>query len=226
MKKLVMMATALVAASSFAQCTPGDTPDPVNCAQVYNVALSLKTTAGKSGAVDIGTECAPGSTSVCYRVISKMTLKGYLSNCTCGCDTFVDNVLDLFDTKTDEMVVSSGSITWDILGRIGKKNAEVEAQGTINGTDMEMMGFGKYDAKNDRISSISGQVQGTLIPPSCTVACAPGGTAYPNDLCDPSIPQMVNTIAYGTFSIKYNSSASKKYADWDGYVASLLPDVI
>jgi hypothetical protein len=224
MNKLVMMAVALVAAaSSYAQCTPGEDPVVGPCAQVYTVEMTLKTTTAKSGSVETGDACTPGSTSVCYRVISSKSYKGYYYNCTCGCDEFVNNTLDVYNKKTDEMLVTAGTIDWDILGRIGKKNAEVEASGDVDGI-IYLQGFGKYDSKNDRISSISGNVQTWyLAAPACTVDCAPGATAYPGDLCDPSIPLSVGTIGYGSFSIKYNSSASKKYAADDTYIASMLP---
>jgi hypothetical protein len=224
MKKLVVMAAALVAAaSSYAQCAPGPDPVDVDCAQVYNVSMSLKTTAAKSGAIDIGDECSPGSTSVCYRVISSKSYKGYYWNCSCECDAFDSNVLELFDKKSDEMVVESESISWTILGRIGKKNTDIEAYGNING-DIYLMGFGKWDSKKGRVSSISGNVQAVLGAPLCIVACAPGGIALPYDLCIPDTQILVDTIAYGSFSIKYNSSASKKLAADADYIDSLLPE--
>ncbi len=226
MKKLVVMAAALVAAaSSYAQCEPGPDPVDADCAQVYNVSMTLKTTAAKSGAIDIGTECAPGSTSICYRVISSKSYKGYYWNCSCECDAFEGNILDLFDKKTDEMVVIGETVTWDILGRIGKKNTDIEAYGTI-ADSIYIMGFGKWDAKNGRVSSISGNVQAELLAPVCVVACAPGGVALPYDLCIPNTQLLVGTIGYGSFSIKYNSSASKKLAANADYIDSLLPSVL
>ena len=225
MKKLVVMAAALVAAAgSYAQCEPGTPPVEADCSQVYNVSISLKTTAAKSGSIDIGTDCAPGSTSLCYRVISSKSYKGYYWNCSCGCDEFANNVLDLFETKSKDLVVYNGTIDWESLVRIGKKNTEIEAAGTIDDS-IFFMGFGKYDVKNARVSSISGNVQAFLVAPSCTVDCAPGSTSVAYDICTLA-PVSIGTIGYGSFSLKYNSSISKKLAASTGdYMDSLLPSV-
>ncbi len=234
MKKLVVMAAVLVAAaSSYAECAPVETPEEGNCAQVYTVAISVKTTAPKTGSIDIGSECAPGSTSVCYRVISSKSFKGYYWTCDCGCDFFQYLKLDLFDKKTEQMIVEEGSIEWDLVGRIGKKNTDVEASfsfigGTTNAPTAEFFGqgFGKFDEKNNRVSSISGSILGTLAAPYCSADCAPGlGFAMPYDLCDLTKLD-VDTIAYGTFSIKYNSSASKKLAEDEDYIINMLPSAI
>jgi hypothetical protein len=230
MKKLVVMAAALVAAaSSYAQCAPG--PDPVEagpCAQVYTLEISIKTTIAKSGSLTIDNgDCAPaGITGVCYRVISSKSYKGYYWNCECGCELFQDNVLDLYNKKTDLPEVITGTIDWDLIQKIGKKNTEIEAAFGIEGATAEfyLMGFGKFDTKNDRVSSISGNVQAFLIPPYCTVDCAPGTFAPAYDLCAPIlIPNMNETIGYGSFSMKYDSSKSKKLAANANYIDSLLP---
>jgi len=216
------MAAALVAAaSSYAQCEPGTPPVVGPCAQVYNVTITLKTTAAKSGKLDIGTECAPGSTSLCYRVISSKSYKGYYWNCECGCEEFRSNVIDLYDTKTKEIVISNSTIAWDQLTRFGKKNADIEAAGDID-EDIFIMGFGTYDTKNGRVSSISGNVQAFLKAPQCTVNCAPGTTALAYDLCT-LYPISEGTIGYGTFSLKYNAAASKKLAVTPNYIDTLLP---
>jgi len=225
MKKLVVMAAALVAAAgSYAQCEPGEPPVDADCAQVYNVSFSLKTTVAKSGSIDIGDECSPASTSLCYRVISSKSYKGYYWNCECGCETFANNVLDLWETKSKDIVVYNGTIDWESLVRIGKKNTDIEAAGTIDDS-IYFMGFGKYDVKNARVSSISGNVQAFLVAPSCTVACAPGAISVAYDLCTLD-PVSIGTIGYGSFSVKYNSSISKKLAASTGdYMDSLLPSV-
>jgi hypothetical protein len=230
MKKLVVMAAALVAAaSSYAQCAPGPDPVPVgDCAQVYTISITLKTTVAKAGSLDIDNgACAPGGvTGVCYRVISSKTFKGYYWNCECGCAEFANNVLDLYNSKTDLPEVIEDTITWDTLQLIGKKNAELEAAFEIEGitADMYLMGFGKFDTKNNRISSINGNVQAFLTPPYCTAECTPGSLAPAYDICSKLLrPGLDETIGYGDFSLKYDSSKSKKLATNADYIASLLP---
>lgn len=228
MKKLVVMAAVLVAAAStYAQCQPED-PVHTYCAQAYNVSMSLKTTAGKSGTTKV--QCADPDVA-CYRVQAKRTLKGYYFVCECGCDeqnkhTFENNLLYLWDSKTKEGLVINELIDWGALGRIGKKNTEVEAEGEVEGVQhtFYLMGFGKYDAKNDRISSLSGSVQTWFDTPQCEFRCDPSVDALPYDLCTLVEIDAEYTIAYGTFSMKYSSSLSKKLVKQGvSYMLSLIP---
>lgn len=229
MRKLVIMAAALVAASSFAQCVPGEEPEEKDCAQVYNVTISVKTTVAKSGSLttDNG-PCLPSdTTNLCYRVKGSKSFKGYYWQCECGCDLFEDNVLDLFNKKTDAFEVYNGTIDWELLQRFGKKNTDVEAAASFEGDTAEfyLMGFGKYDAKKYRVSSISGNVQAFFVAPYCEELCTPGSYAVAYDLCTLE-PILTDTIGTGTFSIKYNSSASKKLAVVPDYIDDLLPEAI
>lgn len=228
MKKLVAMAAAMfAAASSYAQCEP--IPTVTNdCAMVYNVEISVKTTASKAGSIATGSVCEPGSTGVCYRVISSKSFKGYYYGCECDCESFEANTLDLFDKKTGAAIVDGGTITWDMIYRIGKSKTDVEASFSFDGdsdnVEFAAMGFGKYDAKNARVSSINGSVLAYLDTPICGDECG-SIPSTPFDLCDPTTAVVeAQTIAFGTFSIKYNSSASKKYVVDGDYINSLLPD--
>ena len=71
MKKLMMIAAAMtIAGGAFASsCTPVEESE---CAPVYKVKISLKTTDAKSGSSKDG--CA----ELCYRKKGKMNLQGYL----------------------------------------------------------------------------------------------------------------------------------------------------
>jgi hypothetical protein len=202
-------------------CVPGDPEEPGPCAIIYNLSMTLKTTAGKSGKVQTS-DCMPAQ-SVCYRVIASKSLKGILANCNCECEAFTEAQLYLWDSKTGLVYADAESLEWTLLSLIGKKNAEVEAAWSL-GDVFVAKGFGRYDTKNNRVSNISGSVFARLPAPTCSIDCAPGTLAIPYDLC--TIAPITNpgdTIAYGTWTLKYNSSASKRYAADANYLNKLLP---
>lgn len=202
MKKLMMIAAAMtIVGGAYAQCS-----DPVEgtCSQVYDFKASLKTTVGKAASGD----CA----DLCYRTKSSISLKGYLYDCDCGCDAFLTATLLAYDKKADEVYV--GTPVWAFLNAIGKKSTDAEglfdvafAQGTFTAG-----GFGTFDGKLGMLKSISGNIVGSLPGPVCEVSCADGEPTVAYPACDFAEDYDVATVAYGTFSLKYNKSLSAKYS--------------
>jgi hypothetical protein len=121
---------------------------------------------------------------------------------------------------------------FDILGRYGKKAQKVAAfwTPTMGSTDelIYAAGFGSFDSKNLRIKSVSGNAVGKLKPINLVT----------ENLCDDD--QLLTVLAYmcsdfkswcccecvaaavapasGTWSLKYNSSLSKK-----GKLSKIIP---
>ncbi len=121
----------------------------------------------------------------------------------------------------------SGGVSTCVSNIIGKKQKQFEAAGlaefsayadnALTGNDqgtylLTYAGLGKYDTKNDRVTSVSGNFAGFLDQPYYigkigTTYCPPAGfwDCVTGALtCGPS-------VAYGKWSAKYMSSASKKY---------------
>jgi hypothetical protein len=112
-------------------------------------------------------------------------------------------------------------VDWNDVVRIGKNNAEIEASGAI--FDFPVMvflrGFGTYDVKNYRVSSLNGSINAFLPPPVLFGLLSE--PVFGRDLSDPLDhieDDPGTTIGFGTFSVKYNLEASKKYDLEDWYV--------
>ena len=216
MKKLMMFAAAMtIVGGAFADC--GDTVVVTNnCSLVYDVKISAKTTVGKflAGSVISGS-CGDASTNeaVCYRVIGSVSLKGFYTACDCDCATsFMQPDVTLWNPKA-KVYVSVTSWDWDVLNVIGKKNTEVEGAFKLTLSDAELYGagFGKWDSKNARVTSISGNIVGTGAAPECETGNCDAAIAYPCGEAEYS--SKFDTVASGTWSLKYNKSLSKKLAD-------------
>jgi hypothetical protein len=62
------------------------------------------------------------------------------------------------------------------------------------------------------LKSFSGSIVGSLPAPYCEVACADGEPTVAYLSCDFIADYDIETVAFGTFSLKYNKSLSAKYA--------------
>jgi hypothetical protein len=195
MKKLVVTAALLVAAaSSYA----GTSPAPEITEDVYSVVINMKTTKPNVTYIN-GQEFV-------YRSVTSTTLNGF----------YCVDIGERFDDGNGIMLGYNGEpfgtdeSIWNNVVRIGKNNAEIEADGAIWGGDVTifMRGFGTYDVKNNRVSSLTGSINAFLPSPELN-----GNNVYGYDLSEPYRPDgSESTIAFGTFSIKYSLEASKKEA--------------
>ncbi|MDY5954281.1 MAG: hypothetical protein SPK06_02470 [Kiritimatiellia bacterium] len=237
MKKFTVFAfAALVACGAFAQCTPD--PDPyVEAAVVYNFKFSGKTTAGYPIKI-AGDICQPGSdTTEVIRIPGTIAGAGVIATCdpTCNEALMAPTVAVFWTTKAVKQEVIP-SFSWTFLNVIGKKQSDAEAafvwddgefaqtRQTIKAVSFAALG--KFDAKKGLYTSFSGNFAGTL-----------SASVYvPKSACDAILESQVwkcddletlvdeDTVVYGTWSLKYNSSASKKAAkDLDGTVEKLVP---
>lgn len=223
MKKLMMFAAAMtIVGGAYAQC--GE-PLPVGeCALVYDIKISLKTTKANEGSAQ-QIPCGEEIGALCYRTVSSVTWKGFLSACGCDCVSFQDADVYIWNDKTEEYItdVLGAKIDWQVLNLIGKKGTDVEAFWVAGGNDtgatIEEMpailvaaGFGKWDADEYRVSSISGNIVAKLPPPQCAGVLCADATAEPCSELDQD-NQTYYTVGSGTWSMKYNKKASQKSAD-------------
>lgn len=139
--------------------------------------------------------------------------------------------------KDDPTIYNGVEFEWDMLNRIGKKASEVELAFSIipsgeavdDNFELKLAGTGKITDKlvidkdtedvsdcNSYIASVKGSVAGYVNPEAGIVVCnyCEEYDVYcdvyqfcdcGDDLTDPD-----RTVAYGTFTMKYNSAASKK----------------
>ena len=114
----------------------------------------------------------------------------------------------------------------DVAHVIGKKANQYELAGTAEFDfpaddigqkyTLTFAGFGSYDQKNERVTSVSGNFAGLQTPPKyAKTGC--GGEKCPSadwwnccPLAYAGAPDDAS-VAYGSWSVKYNSSATKKF---------------
>lgn len=117
----------------------------------------------------------------------------------------------------------AGGVSTDVSNIIGKKSKQFEAAGTttftefINGSTEEgtynltYAGLGKYDLKNSRVKSVSGNFAGFLDQPHYISKELCGNAGFWT--CDSlSLVCEGPSVAYGKWSCKLQKSASKKFA--------------
>ena len=235
MKKLMiaLAAAGLVGVAS-ADCTDPVTPTPANCAAVYNVKVSLKTLNAKSKKYVNKAECDDPVTGVnCYLVAGTRKYAGVLASCECDCadSTIVSEPKFYFWGITEKTGYCDATAELANAVRFGgatdKASKKVAATITLTSDPIALngAGFGTYNAKIGRVSSISGSISGLVNAPVCPVKCEDPKPAYGFSVCASEKIEGITAVpAYGTWSIKYNASASKKYAANSTYVETkMLP---
>lgn len=242
MKKLMIAALAVASvAGAYAACTPGKAP-VIQDAWVYTWKFTGKTTTGALVTYTINStgNCAPnkGGTYGCaIRIPASLNIQGYTYKCLPCCGGFTELAGDgevfwttkpqkeLFAINTDvkEYLATEGLVI-DFGHVIGKKAKDFELKGQFTGStsdsgekyDFTFAGLGKYDLKNTRFSSVSGNFAGEKVNPHYLkwVEAFDGCPDADYWLCDgsdyagaPTDP----TVAYGSWSAKLNSAASKKF---------------
>jgi hypothetical protein len=126
-----------------------------------------------------------------------------------------------------------------LIGRYGKKAQKVTAYwqlvNLLHGQSIDAAGFGTYDVKNLRTKSISGNAVGMIMPiqdgatDSCgnkdRIFCALGFMCveWMDWCCDGCYAGVDLVPASGTWSLKYNASATKKANKDKATLASFVP---
>lgn len=235
MKKLMFAAVAALAMGAFAENTCAPTPDPVvEPTLVYSVKMNVKTTKGVTVSVkegSAGTLCSPGEITTTAKVIrTKDSTKfaGWIYDCTATCSTVADGSVVLWDSKRKAQIADA-AITTTFINVMGKKQSEAEWAWILEGTAeydetrtqayaLTGAGLGKFSTKKGFYTSFSGNFAGT--------AAASYDLSKKAKVCDPSqiwkcddLATLTDsdTVAFGTWKVKYSSSASKKFAK-NGYL--------
>lgn len=235
MKKLMIAAAAAaMVGGAYAGCEDPVTPEDPNCAAVYNMTVSLKTLNAKSKKYVNKQECDDPETGVnCYLVSGTRKYAGVIASCECECEdtTIVTEPKVYFWGVSEKAPYADAEIALANAIRFGgatdKAAKKVAATVTIASDPIALTGagFGSYNAKIGRVATISGYITGLVNAPECPVKCDDPLTAYGFSVCDSTqVDGLVTVPAYGTWSVKYNASASKKYAANSTYVETkMLP---
>ena len=238
MKKLMIAcAVAAMTAGAFAAgCGDDDPdPDPVTVNQVYKMTFSGKTTNGVPGK-DVVTSVFCGDDDVqdgcVVRVPANLKIEGWVVLCNITCATIVDvfnapQKQAYWTTKPYKADIPDGKATFTIINVIGKKGKDAEAHGTFTGTvtyaadytwalgdGLVFAGLGKTKVKNNTwnyFSSFSGNFVGSPVA-SWYIKGAVCEQTHVWDPCTMTVDcqNTPNTVAFGKWTMKYDSSATKK----------------
>lgn len=240
-KLMLVAAAAIVAGSSFAACEITPTPEKptVTNAAVYAWKFTGKTVIGKmvnfksvnpglqGSNCQLGTPDSVKTDTCAIRVPGSLAIQGYVYYCDNCCDVFtsgtagatINPLASFYMTKPFKDVFTQADITIDLGHIIGTKATQYETKGiaTFNAKDpsvkytLTFAGLGSYDQKLAVVKSVSGNFAGTAASPYYVGkgVCVPADywTCAIQLACAPTD----DSVAYGTWSVKYNSSASKKY---------------
>lgn len=254
MKKIMMIAAVAAmiggvqAATTPCQRTTGGSA--AWAADVYQIKMSLKTTTGVGTTLTpSGTLCARGSASTnIYRKATSLTLDGWIYQCTNICTTVYKNSALLMWETTQKATVNKPKIEWkqDFPHVMGQRNADAEAYFVFTGklqdyvyntsasfaiAELHCAGQGKYDCKAARYTQFSGNCAGYGAPPydvsRTAKSCDPSKILLCTQLttsCTLDPTTASPTAIFGTWSIRYNATASAKFFK-DGTLTIPAPTV-
>lgn len=239
MKKLMIVAAlAMVGGAFAANCQPGKkpvvTPDP----WAYSWTFSGKTTTGvKVAGVEGKTSgnCNPTSTKGTadeyIRVPATLKIQGYTYTCEPECGAFGewDKEAFVITKPAKDVFVGYGAAgNLGVAHVIGKKATQVEISDTFDAVTEDsgeqytvvFSGLGSYNLKNARVTSASGNFAGVKVTPhALSVKGCPEAIYWTCDATDYDSTDSWS-VAYGKWSVKFASSAAKKY-EKNGAVAKL-----
>ena len=230
MKKLIIAAVvAAMGVSAFAACTYKPIKEVAKTAPAwaYKWKFSGKTTKA------VTTTCARGTKGSAYitRTSTSLKIQGWSFYCEPNCGDFEAAEADeiFWQTKPFKTLLDGG-VTLEVANVIGKKGKNYEAFGVAEFKDLYTLyfaGFGKYDSKNERVSSIKGNFAGTAAAPALT-AYNKANCDYDTDVskvweCCGCPTAEADSVAFGKWSVKYSKSYAKKYGNDKLDLSKVLP---
>ena len=225
MKKLMFAAaTAALVGGAFAACEP----EEIEVARVYQVQMDVCTTKGVAvGGLQTGSVCDPETSCVVMRGKDMTVLRGYLYIC--------DSVCELSDYSTmmadarRKALFEDAAFEWDFLNIIGANGTDAECAWTFRGTvvyneeqageyELRGAGYGVFNKDDLCYDDLSGNFAGIATAPFDLTAdvfmtecgCQPSQVLK----CDCYIDfefMDENTVAFGTWKMKYNPEITKAY---------------
>lgn len=231
MKKIMIMAVAAMAAiGSFAQCSFVPAEEAVkDAAWAYKWKFTGKTTKA------VKARCAATADgTLVTRTPTSLKIQGYTFYCNPQCGDFENLECDevFWQSKPGRVLFGDGSgLKFEVANIIGKKGDKFEVYGTAEFDGiytLNFAGFGKYDRKNNRVSSIKGMFTGVAAAPSLVEGTESACSSTVDFLskvwgCCGCPADDADSVAFGKFSVKYTKSYAKKYAKHTLKETSILP---
>lgn len=164
-------------------------------------------------------------TSTCEAKVTRMStslkIQGWSLYCDPSCGDFeAAEAYEIFWQTKPYKTMLGGGVTFEVANQIGKKGKHYEVAGLAEFTDnddviytLTFAGFGKYDTKKAYVKSVSGNFAGVAAAPSNKGSdCMAGEKSKVWECCGCPILD-AKSVAYGKWSVKYNKSIAKKYAN-------------
>lgn len=190
---------------------------------------------------------ASGKSGEVIRVPGSLAIQAYTYICDPECQLFASQIVnptkqEYYETKPFATAIYYDQFINKVLSShvIGKNANQYELAGQAKFTTSEtysaghdpdqvyeltFAGFGSYDNKNGIVKAVSGNFAGTQTPPKYAGIVEVNGVRVRCPAADywncqtltyagaPGAP----SVAYGTWSVKYNSAASNKLANNSSY---------
>jgi hypothetical protein len=229
-KAMIAAVAAVVAGGAFAACSYEPAP-AAKAAWAYTWKFTGKTTdavALKDTVIPGGACGYEGSTikGQIVRVPSSLKIQGYTAYCDAVCTDFeaLAEEQEIFYQVKPNKLPLSGGVAIEVANVIGKKakNYEIAGVATFDGAvdgvlgadtfeyELVFAGFGKYDKKNGRPSSASGNFAGTL---STTWYVSKTRCAEAMVWDCTTLTYLIESnpsVAFGKWNFKFNKSMAKK----------------
>ena len=227
MKKLILLAGVLAIGGAYAaSCQFIDkkpTPSSNDSAWAYKWKFTGKTTKA------VKAVCPKDPIT---RSSASLKIQGWSFYCDPDCDDFETEEADeiFWQTKPSKKILDGGAV-FELANIIGKNGKNYEAAGTAKFADddkktqydLTFAGLGKFDQKKKRVKSISGNFAGTASAPWLNDKTGCSSDISQVWTCCGCPDQDAWTVAYGKWSIKYNKSWSKKYANGKAKWEKIVP---
>ena len=233
MKKLMIAAAsaAMVSGVFAGDCAPDAQG---TCASVYTFKMTVKTTKGLTLSGTAAATCTPAGDCAIVREKDSTVIQGLIYDCTCPCDGIKSGSVLAWDSKRKAQITDP-SFTTTFLNVMGKKQTLGEWAWSFTGTAaydgttsqdaardqayaLTGAGYGVFNKAKKLFTSFSGNFAGTAGASYDLKSKATTATA--DCVCDPSqiwdctdltVLEDESTVAFGTWTAKYDATASKKY---------------
>ena len=227
MKKLMIAAAAAaMIGGAYADCEPED----IEVARVYQVQFNVYTTSGHAlGGVNTGSVCDPETSCVVLRGRDKTVLRGYVYICSAPCD--VAEYAAYFADVRRYALIEDAAFDWDFVNVMGKNSNDGECAWTFTGTaaynesqeqtyELRGAGYATFNKSTEGFfDNFGGYFAGTA---SASFDLSKKDASKTECVCQPS--QILkcdavdgvsfedsDTIAFGSWKMKFNANVTKAY---------------
>ena len=225
MKKLMIAAAAAaMVGGAYAACEP----EEIEVARVYQVQFNVYTTKGVAiGGIQTGSVCDPETSCVVMRGRDKTVLRGYIYICDNPCE--VTDYAAAFADVRRYALFEDAAFEWDFVNVIGSKSTDAECAWTFTGTaaynetqvqgyDLRGAGYATFNKSTEGFFDNFGGYFAGIASASYDLSqkdasktdcvCAPSQVLK----CDDTIEFVdQNTVAFGSWKMKYNANVTKAY---------------